>query len=66
MFPEYINLSANVPGGIYTDLANNNIIGDIFYGFNDTETRWVAKKEWIYEKVFVGKIHFIYNNTYFI
>ena len=30
----------------------HKIIGDVFYGTNDTETRWVAKTNWTYERVF--------------
>lgn len=51
---EYKNLTANVPGGIYSDLMDNGIIGNIFFGSNDTETRWVAKKNWVYQTVFTG------------
>ncbi|RZC37633.1 beta-mannosidase-like, partial [Asbolus verrucosus] len=32
---------------------NNNIIGDVFYGNNDTETRWVAQTNWTYSREFV-------------
>ncbi|KYB26528.1 beta-mannosidase [Tribolium castaneum] len=50
---KYDNLKATVPGGIYTDLMNNKIIGDVFYGNNDTETRWVAQSDWIYTSQFL-------------
>lgn len=53
-FAEYTNLTASVPGGIYSDLMDNGIIGNIFFGFNDTETRWVAKKKWVYQKILTG------------
>lgn len=49
---DYPNLTANVPGGVYTDLINNNIIGDVFYEYNDTETRWVSKTNWSYSYQF--------------
>ena len=49
-----VNLTATVPGGIYTDLMNNRIIGDILYGKNDTATRWVAKTDWTYKRNFLG------------
>lgn len=39
---------------------NNEIIGDVFFGYNDTETRWVANQEWIYSKVFLGLLKDIY------
>ncbi|KAF2896670.1 hypothetical protein ILUMI_09505, partial [Ignelater luminosus] len=41
-----------VPGGIYTDLMKNNILDDIFYGFNDIRTRWVSKMDWNYSRTF--------------
>lgn len=47
-FPEYIDLPANVPGGIYTDLMNNNIIDDIFFGYGDEITKWVPRTNWTY------------------
>lgn len=54
MFLEFKNLSATVPGGIYTDLMNNKVIGDVFSGNNDFDTRWVAKRNWIYAYSFEG------------
>ncbi|XP_060805160.1 beta-mannosidase [Amyelois transitella] len=41
-------LPATVPGGIYSDLQNVGVIGDIFSGFNDVLTRWVAYDTWTY------------------
>lgn len=49
---EYYGLTAQVPGGIYSDLTSNNIIEDIFYGYQDVNTRWVAKRNWIYHRYF--------------
>ncbi|XP_050296171.1 beta-mannosidase-like [Anthonomus grandis grandis] len=37
-----------VPGGVYTDLMNQGIIDDIFYGYNDNTTRWVGNINWTY------------------
>ncbi|KAB0804244.1 hypothetical protein PPYR_01214 [Photinus pyralis] len=47
-----LNLSAIVPGGIYSDLMRENMIEDVFYGFNDIETRWVSKMDWNYSTKF--------------
>lgn len=55
MLLEFENLRAIVPGGIYSDLMNNKIIPDVFSGYNDVETRWVATKEWTYSRSFDGK-----------
>ncbi|CAG9813016.1 unnamed protein product [Phaedon cochleariae] len=49
---KYVDLKATVPGGIYTDLMNNNIIGDILYGYNDRETKWVPRLNWTYYRTF--------------
>ncbi|KAH9639264.1 hypothetical protein HF086_014128 [Spodoptera exigua] len=39
---------ADVPGGIYTDLQANGVIGNILAGDNDVRTRWVAHELWTY------------------
>ncbi|KAJ8985912.1 hypothetical protein NQ317_010669 [Molorchus minor] len=39
-------------GGIYSDLMNNGIIDDIYYGANDDETRWVPRSNWTYYTTF--------------
>ncbi|CAG9764678.1 unnamed protein product [Ceutorhynchus assimilis] len=44
----YYEFPASVPGGIYTDLMKLDMIGDIFYGFNDSRTRWVGNINWTY------------------
>ncbi|XP_053614125.1 beta-mannosidase [Plodia interpunctella] len=41
-------IKATVPGGIYSDLQNAGVIGDILSGFNDVLTRWVAHETWTY------------------
>jgi len=43
---------ANVPGFIHTDLLNNKLIPDPFFGKNETELEWIQDKEWLY------KLHF--------
>ncbi|KAG5896412.1 hypothetical protein JTB14_022495 [Gonioctena quinquepunctata] len=49
---KYADLKATVPGGIYSDLMNNNIIGDIYFGYADDETKWVPRLNWTYYKNF--------------
>ncbi|XP_074036619.1 beta-mannosidase [Leptinotarsa decemlineata] len=49
---KYEDLKATVPGGIYSDLMNNNIIGDIFFGYGDSETKWVPRLNWTYYRNF--------------
>ncbi|KAK4884761.1 hypothetical protein RN001_001032 [Aquatica leii] len=48
----YTKLQATVPGGVYTVLMEANVIDDVFYGFNDIETRWVSKTNWNYSTEF--------------
>uniref|UniRef100_V5GTZ4 Beta-mannosidase B n=1 Tax=Anoplophora glabripennis TaxID=217634 RepID=V5GTZ4_ANOGL len=45
---KYKDLKAIVPGGIYSDLMDNDIIENIFYGYNDDVTRWVPRTNWTY------------------
>uniref|UniRef100_A0A1B6DET4 beta-mannosidase n=1 Tax=Clastoptera arizonana TaxID=38151 RepID=A0A1B6DET4_9HEMI len=48
-----IDVPANVPGGIYTDLRNAGVLAEeLFYRFNDQEYRWVAKENWTYYSSF--------------
>ncbi|KAK7576622.1 hypothetical protein V9T40_012908 [Parthenolecanium corni] len=63
IFPT-IEVSALVPGGIFTDLQNDGILKEsIYYRFNDVNYRWVSKESWTYfvhftidnEKILNGK-----------
>lgn len=47
------NIKAKVPGGVYSDLMNSGIIGDIFYGYNDINTKWVPRLNWTYYRNFL-------------
>ncbi|CAN7944038.1 unnamed protein product [Ixodes pacificus] len=40
-----MNFSAQVPGGIYTDLKRNGIIGEPYFSFNDIKYSWKAPTE---------------------
>lgn len=55
LFVLAINVRGSVPGGVYSDLRNAGVIGDILYGFNDVLTRWVAHDTWTYTGLFNGK-----------
>nr|AEE61968.1 unknown [Dendroctonus ponderosae] len=37
-----------VPGGVYSDLMDLEIIDDVFFGFNDNVTSWVGTINWTY------------------
>lgn len=47
-----IKVPATVPGGIYTDLKKQGLIGEPFYGFNDVEYEWVGKENWTFYRYF--------------
>ncbi|XP_064471822.1 beta-mannosidase-like [Ornithodoros turicata] len=47
-----LNISAQVPGGIYTDLHRNHIIGEPYYGFNDIVYRYVSNENWTFSREF--------------
>ncbi|KAI4469189.1 beta-mannosidase [Holotrichia oblita] len=47
------SLNVTVPGGVYSDLMNNKIINDIFYGSNDVDSRWAAQRNWTYSTTFM-------------
>jgi len=45
--------SATIPGGVYSDLRDGNILrGDFYYRFNDADWRWVAREDWQYSTSF--------------
>ncbi|XP_058792427.1 beta-mannosidase [Phymastichus coffea] len=48
ILPTGSSFSADVPGGIYSDLENAGIIKKNLVGFNDVNNRWVANKSIAY------------------
>lgn len=59
--------NAVIPGTIHTDLINNNLIDDPFYGDNETELQKLNECEWIYQTEFTfsknerSKINLVFN-----
>ena len=45
-------LPAQVPGAVHTDLMNNRMIKDPFYGVNEKSLQWIGEKDWEYKKIF--------------
>lgn len=43
---------ATVPGNIYSDLIDNQLIEDPFIGENETKVQWVADSTWVYQTHF--------------
>jgi beta-mannosidase len=45
-------LPAKVPGTVHTDLFNNKIIPNPFYGANEKELQWIENETWEYQTSF--------------
>jgi len=45
-------LPASVPGCVHTDLINNKIIDDPYFGINETKLQWIGEKDWVYKTQF--------------
>jgi len=44
--------STEVPGNNFSDLLNNNIIPNPFYGTNEDSLQWVSEEDWVYKSEF--------------
>ncbi len=44
--------TASVPGNVYTDLLDHNVIPDPFIKTNEEKVQWVAAKNWEYKTTF--------------
>ncbi|ESU21611.1 beta-mannosidase [Flavobacterium cauense R2A-7] len=45
-------LPASVPGTVHTDLFNNNVIPNPFFGANEKQLQWIENEAWEYETTF--------------
>jgi len=45
-------LPAEVPGTVHTDLIQNNLIPDPFFGTNEADLQWIGKTNWVYKTTF--------------
>ena len=43
---------ASVPGCVHTDLMNNAMIPDPFFGTNEQTLQWIGEKDWVYHATF--------------
>jgi len=43
---------ASIPGCVHTDLLNNKLIPDPFYGTNENALQWIGKTDWDYQTTF--------------
>lgn len=46
-------LPATVPGTVHTDLLDNKIIPDPFFGANEEQLQWIEKEDWDYQTSFL-------------
>jgi beta-mannosidase len=44
--------AASVPGCVHTDLMNNRMIPDPFFGTNEQTLQWIGEKDWVYQTTF--------------
>jgi beta-mannosidase len=44
--------SATVPGNVFSDLLDHNLIDDPFIGNNEEKAQWVSKADWEYKTTF--------------
>lgn len=45
-------LPAKVPGTVHTDLYNNKIISNPFFGNNEKDLQWIENETWEYQTSF--------------
>ncbi|CAL8069239.1 unnamed protein product [Orchesella dallaii] len=51
---EEISVPAGVPGGIYSDLEESNVLGSaVYHEYNDMENKWVGRLDWTFTRDFV-------------
>ncbi|XP_042909002.1 beta-mannosidase isoform X1 [Parasteatoda tepidariorum] len=54
-----LTVKSNVPGSIYTDLYNNNIIQDPYFQSNDVLYSWIGRDSWTFQKDFQVECHLL-------
>lgn len=47
-----IQFTTNIPNEVHSDLYKNRIMEHPFFGDNEKNTQWIAKRNWVYEKEF--------------
>jgi beta-mannosidase len=54
---------ATIPGTVHTDLYENKLIPDPFYGANEKQLQWIENENWEYESTFSLSENEIYNEN---
>ncbi len=55
------DLAAAVPGGVHDALLRSGVIDDIYYGANETNFLWVARRDWTFSRTFDVDAPFLAN-----
>lgn len=50
---DIVKYQATIPGTIHTDLFQNQLISDPFFGANEKELKWIENENWEYKTTFV-------------
>ncbi|MBD3338508.1 MAG: hypothetical protein GF353_05345 [Candidatus Lokiarchaeota archaeon] len=58
-----IKIPATVPGSVFTDLLQNHIIEDPFYGDNESRLSWIYDSPWTFERNFILTGDFLVKNV---
>ena len=56
-------LSAAVPGGVHDALLAAGVIGDIYFGSNETNALWVSRRDWTFRRAFKVDERFLSHRT---
>lgn len=60
---EIVKHKANVPGTVHTDLVQNNLIPNPFFGTNEKQLQWIENENWEYNtSFFISKTEFNHQN----
>ena len=49
------SLDITLPGDVHTNLLENNLIPDPYYGQNESDLFWIGKSQWTFERDFEFK-----------
>ncbi|MFZ1977636.1 MAG: glycoside hydrolase family 2 protein [Bacteroidota bacterium] len=55
--------TAQVPGCVHTDLLNDSLISDPFFGTNEKSLQWIGEKNWIYKTTFDVPMEMLQNES---
>jgi beta-mannosidase len=59
-----LEIEANVPGDIHTDLYRAKVIADPYFGINAKSVQWIEEKRWSYKREFNIETGFLNKKTF--